>query len=192
MLLTNPILIAIAAAVLLLAGCSGGGVPEREPADEPTLVTGLQTGIPPVDAFLGLVALADIDRIATEAALMDIQCEADRGIQDHPLYCEDGEPDGTVKQVIMTGCAPYFSAITKDDLPSRLDWLDDSSRELEAVFETDAMNAAYALVFIKEGLPPAPAYSRSVVYLTDDGRLSSYAFCGEFTEPAGKTVQLWP
>lgn len=187
--------VALAALTLLALACTSGGEPRPGPTETPTPPAAtwpVQTGIAPVDAFLNLLASNDFDTIAAHAALLPFECEADRLIMDDPLYCAEGEPDGSVTYGISVGCMPYNSVLTQDALTDRLDWLGDDTIELETVYEADSTNHAYTLAFFKRGVPPAPAVRRTVVDITADGRLAGYASCGEFTQPSGTTVQIWP
>ena len=198
---TRLLLITLTFAALLAVACAGSG--RGQPSAMTTTATtttststmaqtwDVQTGIAPVDRFLNLIANGDLRTIAAEAAYRPIECEPDLGIQDAPLYCTALPAGVTEVEGIYVGCFPFW-AILEDELPDSIEWLSDDAMELETVHRTDKGEAAYALTFIEEGNPPAPAFTRTVVYLTDDGHLEGYASCGEFTEPAGVVRQLWP
>ena len=196
MLITKPIIIAIALGVLLLAGCAGrGGTSLPEPTStgipEPAVTASAQTGIAAVDTFLDLVAAKDLDTIATETAFQQTACETEKVMDGPLLACRDTEADGTHVETIIKGCFP-FSAIRKNDLRQRIEWLADATLTIEAVFEVDGDDAAYAVAFTTKGTAPAPAYTRTFAYLTDDGRLSGYDTCGEFTDLRYDGLQVWP
>ena len=200
MRITIVLVVPVALAALLAVACSGSGRPGEPDVtattvpSEPSITAtwAVQTGISPVDTFLNLMASKDLDTIEADTAFRQIPCEKDSNVADGPLLaCTGTEADGTLVDAIVRGCFP-FSAVRKDELRQRIDWLADDAMTLEAVHEVDATNSAYALQFIEQGTPPAPAYTRTIVYLTDDGRLAGYASCGEFTEPSGTVTQVWP
>jgi hypothetical protein len=182
----------IAVCTLLAAACSGSASSQPTSTPEPKAKWAVQTGIAPVDGFLNLIAAGDFAKIALEAAYAPIECTSDPLIADHPLRCAEGEPDGSVTYGIGVGCLPAVSIYTQDELMDRIDDLGEDGLELEAVYWADSGHSAYAVAFTERGAPPAPAIIRITVFLTDDGRLESYASCGEFSPIREDAMRLWP
>jgi hypothetical protein len=190
MRITTLLIAPIALCTLLAAACSGAASSRPASTPEPRATWPVQTGIEPVDRFLNLLAADDLQAITDDIVFETIECEPDRLVQDASLYCYS-LPEGvtSVEGIIVgIGCFPFWH-IAEDEFPESIQWLADDDMELAKVHRTDS---GYALTLIEHSDPPAPAVSRSVVYLTDDGHLDSYAFCGEFTEPYGVVAQLWP
>jgi len=190
----QSLLVLPVAASLLVAACNSSASPagptQPTPTPQPLATWPVQTGIEPVDRFLNLLAADDLQAITDDIVFETIECEPDRLVQDASLYCYS-LPEGvtSVEGIIVgIGCFPFWH-IAEDEFPESIQWLADDDMELANVHRTDS---GYALTLIEHSDPPAPAVSRSVVYLTDDGHLDSYAFCGEFTEPYGVVAQLWP
>jgi hypothetical protein len=191
MRISTLLIVPIALSGLLAAACSGSSSaqPTSTPAPDATWL--VQTGIAPVDGFLNLMAGKSLDAIAGRTAFEPIACDTDRPVDGPLLACDESEADGTVVEAIVRGCFPS-AAIRSSEFAERMDWLAGDNLTLETVYEVDGGAAAFAVALERRGTTPDPAYTRFILYLTDDGRLTGYDSCGEFTEPRYTSVQVWP
>jgi hypothetical protein len=191
MRISSLLIVMIALCGLVAAACSGSSSAQPTLTPAPHATRPVPTGIAPVDGFLNLMAGKSLDAIAGQTAFEPIACDTDRPVDGPLLACNEGEADGTVVEAIVRGCFP-FSAIRRSEFAERMHWLAGDNLRLEAVYEVDGGAAAFAVALERRGTTPDPAYTRFILYLTDDGWLTGYDSCGEFTEPRYNSVQVWP